>query len=259
MRSAIFITVRSDSIRLPKKAFIKILGKTVLEHVINRAKLTKEFDEIIVCTTCRRVDDDIKKIAFENNVKVFRGSCEDKLDRWNKAAKKYNVDYVVTFDADDLFCSYKLMDMAARQIAEEKCDFIESPAGLICGAFTYAFTSAALERVCEIKNTSDTEMMWVYFRDSGIFSTASLENVPSYFFNSNYRMTLDYPEDVQFFESIFNHFKCVNNDIPLADIVRYLEQNPEIAKINIQRQQEFLDNQKRKTHLILKEGIKSDG
>jgi len=39
----------------------------------------------------------------------------------------------------------------------------------------------------------------------------------------------------------------------LADIVKYLREHPEIAKINIGRQQEFLANQQAKMHLVLKE------
>lgn len=255
MRKAIFITIRMDSSRLPSKTMKTILGKPVLEHIVQRAKLAKEFDEVIVCTTERKVDDQVAECATKLGASVFRGSLEDKLERWHGAAKMYDIDYIVTFDGDDLFCDPYLLDKGACQISSGKYDFIEAPDGLICGSFTYAFSSKALDKVCEIKNSEDTEMMWTYFKDTGLFKVGKLENVEDIYFNDDMRMTLDYPEDYEFFTKVFEHFQCDKNDIPLKTIVEYLLQNPEIPKINIGRQQEFLDNQKKKTKLVLKENL----
>ncbi len=252
MKRAIFITVRMDSSRLPNKTMKKILGKPVLEHVINRAKRATKFDGIVVCTTARELDDGIAELAQACGVEVYRGSLEDKLERWNGAATEYGVDYIVTFDGDDLFCDPYLLDKGAEQIAEGKHDFIEIPPGLICGAFTYAFTSKALKKVCEIKATDETEMMWTYFKDTGLFKTGYLANIEDIYFSDEYRLTLDYPEDFTFFAEVFEHFNCVDNDVPLREIVAYLKEHPEISGINIGRQKEFLENQKRRTKLILK-------
>lgn len=252
MRKAIFITVRTDSSRLPNKTMREILGKPVLEHVISRARRATKFDEVVVCTTRREVDDGIAELARRNGVRVYRGSLEDKLERWNGAAGEYGVDCIVTFDGDDLFCDPYLLDKGAEQIAGGRLDFIGPPDGLICGAFTYAFTAGALKKVCEIKGTDDTEMMWTYFKDTGLFRTGCLEGVEDVYFSSDYRLTLDYPEDLDFFTKVFGHFNCVDNDVPLKDIVAYFREHPEVPEINIGRQQEFLDNQKKKTRLVLK-------
>lgn len=253
MKKGIFITIRKDSSRLPNKAVREILGHPVMELIIKRAKLAKNFDTVIVCTTTRPIDDEIEEIAKRNGTLVYRGSLHDKLERWNGAAKAFGIDYIVTFDGDDLFCEPKLLDMGAEQIETRGLDFIEAPQGLICGAFTYAFTAKALDKVCEIKASEDTEMMWTYFKDSGLFNTGVLENVPAIYFSDEIRSTLDYPEDFEFYTNIFEHFQCEENDVDLADIVKYLREHPEIAKINIGRQQEFLANQQAKMHLVLKE------
>ena len=89
VRKAIFITIRKDSSRLTDKAVRDMYGSKVMEMIIKRAKLAKSFDEIIVCTTTRDVDDEIEQISLNMGVKVFRGSLMDKLERWNGAAKEY--------------------------------------------------------------------------------------------------------------------------------------------------------------------------
>lgn len=252
MRKALFITVRKDSSRLPGKTMLRILGVPVLGLIIKRAKLARSFDEVIVCTTTRPLDDEVVKVAEEYGASTYRGSLEDKLERWHGAAKAYDIDYIVTFDGDDLFCDPKLLDMGAEQIEHSGQDFIEAPSGLICGAFTYGFTAKALDKVCKIKASKETEMMWTYFKDTGLFKCGCLENVPKVYFNDKIRATLDYPEDFEFFTKVFEHFQCPENDVGLDEIVEYLVLHPELTAINIGRQQDFLANQKARTHLDLK-------
>lgn len=252
MKKAIFITVRSDSSRLPNKALMEILGKTTIELVISRAKKVKNVDEIVLCTTIRHIDDRIVEIAKRCGIKYFRGSLEDKLDRWLGAVNKFGIDFFVTMDGDDLLCDPGLIDLSINQIENTNCDFIRAPKGLICGAFTYCIKAKALEKVCNIKDTSDTEMMWVYFEDTGLFNVCDLDIKDTIFFNNNIRLTLDYPEDFEFFKKIFESLNCINNDVPLKEIITFLMKNPAIININSFRQQDFLDNQKRKTKLMVK-------
>jgi spore coat polysaccharide biosynthesis protein SpsF len=253
MKSAIFITVRSDSSRLPQKALLPILGKPTIEMVILRAKLVKNADTVIVCTTERPIDDEIVEIAGRCGVQHFRGSLEDKLDRWLGATRQFNIDFFVTADGDDLLCDPELMEAGIEQLKTTDVDFLEAPEGLICGSFTYGIRSSALEQVCTLKGTSDTEMMWVYFKDTGRFKVATLAVQDPVFFNPDIRMTLDYEEDLAFFQAIFQHYQCLNNDIPLRVIVPFLKEHPEIVQLNAFRHQDWATNQKLKAKLILKD------
>lgn len=253
MRKAIFITARTDSNRLPNKALLKILGRSVIELIILRAKKVKSVDDIILCTTDRPIDDDIVKIAKKCEVEYFRGSLEDKLERWFGTTNKFKVDFFVTMEGDDLFCDPELIDISIKQMETSDCDFIKSPKGLVVGAFEYCLKTSSLEKVCDIKNTSDTEMMWVYFENTGLFKVCDLNINDTIFFNDKIRLTLDYPEDFEFFTKIFENLNCQNNDIPLRDIIKFLRKYPELIDINSFRQKDYLENQKRKTKLLLKE------
>ena len=252
MKNAIFITVRSDSSRLPNKAVLPILGKPTIEMVMRRAKLVRNADAVVVCTTQRSVDDQIVELAEKCGVLFFRGSLDDKLDRWCAATRKFSIDYFVTMDGDDLLCEPELMTIGIDQLKTTDIDFIEAPEGLICGSFTYGIRTSALEKVCKIKGTNDTEMMWVYFKDTGYFKVGTLAVQDSLFFDPSIRMTLDYQEDFDFFNAIFNHFQCVSNSTPLREIVPFLREHPEIVKLNAFRHQDWAANQKKKTRLVLK-------
>lgn len=259
IKKAIFITVRTNSTRLPKKALLKIGGKTTIEHLIERVKRSQGADGVVLCTTERPEDDVLVGIAQKHGIEYFRGSENDKLERWRGAAEKFGVEFFVTADGDDLFCESELIDLAFKQYEEKNPDFIKGD-GVVgvdvpCGAFSYAVKTEALKKVCQIKDTNDTEMMWPYFEDTGLFNCQKLEGVPKAYKKPEIRMTLDYPDDFKFFETVINNLKPIKPDFNLKDILHYLDEHPEVVKINQYLQNQFRDNQKNKTKLILKKHV----
>ncbi len=250
MKKAIFITVRTGSTRLPNKSLLKINGKHTIEYVINASKKSKYADVIILCTTNNESDDVLCEIAKNNGIQYFRGSEKDKLERWNQACKKFNIDFFITADGDDLFCTPELIDLGFKQyLDDQSIDFIKSDE-VICGTFTYGIKSSALKKVCQIKNTDETEMMWVYFTDTGLFNVECLKNINPLFCRDDIRMTLDYIEDFIFFKNIIENFK--NIDYNLVDIIGYIDLNPDVKKINFHRHQEWRKNQINKTKMEIK-------
>ena len=79
MKSAIFITVRSKSTRLPNKCYMQIRNKPTIQYVIDSAKKSKLSDLIVLCTTKNEEDDHLCQLAKENDIEFFRGSEKDKL------------------------------------------------------------------------------------------------------------------------------------------------------------------------------------
>ena len=252
MKNAIFITVRTASTRLPKKCLLEINEKPVIERLIARLIRSKKTDGIVLCTTELADDDILCRIARDKGIQYYRGSVKDKLARWLGAVEKYGVDFFVTADGDDVFCEPELIDLAFEQYSKSKPDFIEGK-DLVCGAFTYGIKAGALRKVCENKDTDDTEMMWVYFNETGLFKVEELKGVPAIFRRPDIRMTLDYEDDFTFFKTITEHFEAQGNaDFTLREVLAYLDQNPQVIKINQYLQEKFLENQRSKTRLILK-------
>ena len=249
MRKAIFITVRSASSRLPEKCYLPIKGKPTIQYVIEQAKKSKLADIIVLCTTRNKEDDELCKIAIKNSITYSRGSETDKLERWPSAAKKYNIEFFVTADGDDLFCSNELFDLAFKQYEKTKVDFIEGE-DLVCGSFTYGIKTSALSEVCHRKLTDDTEMMWTYFKDTGIFETDTLKNVPKIYKRNDIRMTLDYEDDLKFFTTVIEE---LNKDkFNTRDVLKLIDKQDKIKKINFYLQETWSQNQKQKTNLEFK-------
>jgi len=259
---AIFITVRTGSKRFLQKCLKEVAGKKAIERVIGRAKRSRKADVIVLCTTWLPEDQVLCDIAWDNLIRLSKGSAEDKLVRWEEATEKFKVDFFVTFDGDDLLCDPELADLAFEQHDRTGADFIEAP-NVPTGAFTYGIATTALNKVCEIKGTRDTEMMVPYFKlcqnwmfdgvivhSRKIFKVEQLENIPEDLQRFEIRMTMDYPDDLKFFDNIYKHFG--DTDFTLRDVIAYLDANPEVIKINQYLQERYLENQHRLTGVILK-------
>ena len=57
------IQARTGSSRLPGKILMKVAGKTLLEHMIERISNSKKLDKIVIATTTKNTDDVIVTIA----------------------------------------------------------------------------------------------------------------------------------------------------------------------------------------------------
>jgi len=247
MKKAIFITVRTNSTRLPGKALLKINGKSTIELVINRAKKSQKAELIVLCTTEEPADNVLCETAERHGIFYFRGSTEDKLMRWKGATEKYGVEFFVTFDGDDLLCDPDLADLAFDQYERNKTDFIQCKS-VPCGAFTYGIKTEALNKVCEMKGTTDTEMMVPYFTETGLFRVEELEDVPEQLKRPEIRMTLDYKEDLRFFKAIYTYF----TNPALWEVLKFLDEHPNVCRINAHLQEMYLYNQRQKARVVLK-------
>tara|TARA_R110002096_G_scaffold77575_3_gene182553 strand:+ start:1529 stop:2284 length:756 start_codon:yes stop_codon:yes gene_type:complete len=242
---AIFVSVRTGSTRLPRKALKKIREKTTIEYLIDRVKKSAHADKIVLCTTELSEDDALCEIATRSGIEFFRGSSPDKLKRWLGACKKYGIDFFVNADGDDIFFDSGLADLCFEQniFNSNKIDFIDGR-GLYNDV--YGISSSALELVCETKKDTDTEFIRPHFvKPAGRFRVHGIKDVPDKYKKKNIRMTLDYEEDLNFFETVIEHFENSNSEMKFDEILKFLDKNPDVVEINWFREQAWKDNQEK--------------
>jgi len=238
MRTAVFITVRMKSTRLPRKALLKIKGRTTIEHLIDRVKSAKLPDLVVLCTSTHPDDKILTELAKKNGIEAFRGSPEDKLDRYLKAAKEYGIDFIVNVDGDDILCDPTLIDRTIEHFKRTKADCIVWR-GFPAGAVPTGIKVESLEKVCEFKDEKDTEVWGGYFTDTGLFKVEYLD-AEEELRHPEIRMTLDYPEDLEFFKAIFERLYVPSKIFSLNDVIELLKKNPDIVEINKHRQEEYM-------------------
>lgn len=242
---ATFITARTGSSRLPGKLLLQIMGKPVIEHLIERVKQAKLPQQIVLCTTVLPEDDPLEQIATRTDILTFRGHPIDILMRWLKAAEHYRVNFIVSADGDDIFCDPEHIDKIVEHFLKTNADYIACR-GLPFGAGPTGIKAEALRKVCELKLDEDTEGQSRYFTQTGLFQVEYLDITDPALNHPEIRMTLDYPEDFEFFKAVFQHLYKPGKVFGLRDIVRFLEQHPEIVQLNQHMQKAYEERFKAK-------------
>jgi len=234
-----FITVRTSSTRLPKKCLLSFGESTVLNHIIRRA--VSYGIEPIVCTSISKDDDIIEEIANKEGVKCYRGSLDNKLQRWLDCAMHFNIDTFHTIDADDPFFDGDEMKVSMRMLQEEGLDMVEPTKSSSAGGASvgYSLTADIVKKACNgLDKDTDTEMMWHYIEKVSDLKTKILPETRKNI--TKIRLTLDYEEDYWLLESVR---RILGNPVSRDKVEQLFLSNPDMYKINWFRNEEWYKNQ----------------
>tara|TARA_B110000014_G_C20106308_1_gene581829 strand:- start:1312 stop:2112 length:801 start_codon:yes stop_codon:yes gene_type:complete len=234
----IFIPARLDSSRLEQKHLSKINGKPALLHLIERLQNCKKIRNIIVCTTNNPSDNLLVKLLDEQKIKYFRGNEKDILQRFLDSAKKFETDVIIDVEGDKIYTDPFYVDEIVKNFSQnENLDFIIgndsekkfNPTNHVVHGFVPAGIHVrALEKICKIKKTNDTETGYrEFFLTPGMFKSQYilLNNIK---FPQRVRLTLDYKEDLELAERIFGE---LGTNFNIHQVSKLFIQKPELLEI----------------------------
>ena len=118
----ILIQARTDSKRLPRKMLMNLGEHKLIEWVIIRSKKSKKANNVILATSNKNIDDELVDVVSKLNIKIFRGSEEDVLGRFNEASNLYKSTNIVRVCADNPFIDYVEIDRLIDFFNCKKCD-----------------------------------------------------------------------------------------------------------------------------------------
>ena len=131
----IIIQARMGSTRLPGKILKKLLDKEILLWSYDRCKLSKA-NEIIIATSIQKNNDILENIFINNNIKYYRGSENDLLDRYYQIAKQYENNgnlNIIRITSDCPFVDTNMINSMIDFFENNKYDYIinHSPNAII--------------------------------------------------------------------------------------------------------------------------------
>jgi len=148
----IIIQARIGSTRLPGKVLNKIGDKNLLEHVLYRLSKLKHSTKIVIATTDLEQDNDIEDFCIENDVRYFRGSELNVLERYYLCAKQNSFDHVVRITGDNPFIDIYELDNLIKLHLDTSADYSRSFAQLPKGCGSEIFNYTALEKSYKLGN-----------------------------------------------------------------------------------------------------------
>jgi len=226
------IQARMNSTRLPGKVLMNIDEKfPALFYTLEQLKNSKLLEKIIIATSSNQEDNDIEKFCRKYDIKCFRGSLENVLDRYYQCAKEFGITTIVRIPADKPLIDPEIVDEVIQKFKENSFDCVTNfqPSTIPSGTEVEIFSFSALETAWKNASSAfDKEHVTPYIYKNKeqfkIFNVVNKEDL------SNFRWALDYKEDLELIRKIV--MKIEKRPILTRDIINLLNKEKELIKIN---------------------------
>jgi spore coat polysaccharide biosynthesis protein SpsF len=232
MKITAIVQARMGSTRLPRKVLRDLGGQTVLARVLRRLARASRIHELIVATTDSASDLDVVAECARLQVSCFRGSENDVLGRYLRAAEECRSDVIVRVTSDCPLIDPEVVD-------EVVAACITNHADLSCNDVPHTFPRGLDVEVFSIETLNRVHAMadqayqrehvtpLVYERPH-IFRTYSVKGDRDL---SHLRWTVDTAEDLQLIRAIYARFEN-RDDFGWREALALVDSHPELTEIN---------------------------
>lgn len=238
MKTAAIVQARSSSTRLPGKVLKELpfgSGITVLQQVIRRLRKSRRLDDIIIATTTDKSDEEIIRLSEKENVKWFKGSMDDVLERYYLAAKENGLDTVVRVTSDCPCIDPEIIDILIDEHITVKADYTWNalPRTFPHGFDAEVFGFDILEKIHkQAKQAFEREHVCPYVRSNPQMFKINSVKASERFHAPDIRVTIDTESDYILLCAVFDYLYAKNNFFSAEDIIRLFDSKPWLKAIN---------------------------
>jgi len=251
------VQARMSSSRLPGKVLKPLAGEPSLIRMLERVERSQRIKKVVVATSADPSDDAIAKLCEDRGILCSRGSLEDVLDRFYRAACVWHPEYVVRLTGDCPLIDPELVDRCIEECIVTQADYATNaldptyPDGLDVEVIRYHCLQKAWS---EASLRSDREHVTPYiYRNGSRFHLHSIRNSEDH---SKLRWTVDEEIDYYVVAKIFEGLYEVNPNFSWLDALAYVETHSELKDWNskisrnegLKRSMELDHKQPRETH-----------
>jgi len=229
------VEARMTSSRLPGKPLLKVLEKTMIEHLLLRLKSVPSIDTIVLATTTNHTDDVLVKEAENLGVKVFRGDENDVMQRVIDASESVEASTIVEITGDCPIIDPQIVEQCIRMFKYNNADYVSNviPRSYPDGMDTQIFSLKTLKKSASMtKNIIDREHVSLHIRKNPkIFNQIHLVAPPELHWPS-LGLTLDEIGDYELIKLLIEKLNKKNFCFSCLDVVNFLKKNTEFLNLN---------------------------
>jgi spore coat polysaccharide biosynthesis protein SpsF (cytidylyltransferase family)/sialic acid synthase SpsE len=228
---ACIVAARLKSSRLKEKAKLKIGKLSSLELCLKNCLTFRNVDKVFLATSTVPQDNELIKYKYSEDVIFHQGDPDDVIQRYLDIVRKYKIDVFIRVTGDMPFVSIEITDYLLKDHFLSGADYTVAK-DFAVGTSVEIINSSALEKVKSyFPNAEYSEYMTWYFQNNENYFNLNFVDLPEKFVR-NYRLTIDYKEDLDMFNHIQKHFDSTGNKQTIENIFKFLDENKNIANIN---------------------------
>lgn len=230
----VIVQARMSSRRLPGKVMLPLAGVPMLQRQLERLSRSRMITQRVVATTCNQEDDVIEALCRQMGVEIFRGSEDDVLDRYYRAAESVKADIVVRVTADCPMVDPALLDQVVQQFLQHAVAYASNvgeqpsyPNGFEVEVCAFDALATAWR---DAQWRSEREHVTPYLiKHPELFPRVTQSSPINY---ASMRVTVDYAEDYAVVNDVFTALFVDNPDFSVGDVVSYIEKHPDVLAPN---------------------------
>jgi spore coat polysaccharide biosynthesis protein SpsF len=239
MKIGAIIQARTSSSRLPNKV-LKTLpygsNISILQQVIRRVKKSQLINEIIVATTTEKSDIKIIEIANKEDVRYFKGSLTNVLERYYFSAKENSLDLIVRVTSDCPCIDPEIIDLVINEHLKNDNDYTSNifKRTFPHGVDTEVFSFKSLEEAYfNAKEDFEKEHVTPYIHrtNKNKYKIGHIEASEKYY-APDIRITVDTEEDYALLSVIYDYLFEKDNFFGTKDIISLFKDKPYLKIIN---------------------------
>jgi spore coat polysaccharide biosynthesis protein SpsF (cytidylyltransferase family) len=228
---AVVIAGRLKSSRLKRKALLPIGEITSVEKCIQSCLKLPDTSYTILATSIDEEDSELEHFTYSPQVIFHTGHPDDVIQRYLDIVNKLNIDIIYRVTADMPYVSEKVAEILLRKHFLQGADYTSAVEAAVGTAPEVINVQALREVKQHFPNADYSEYMTWYFQNNKEHFRVKLVDLPKDLIR-NYRLTLDYQEDLD----LFNKIQCYLDEKKLPETIEnifaYLDANPDIASLN---------------------------
>jgi len=227
----VVVACRMKSSRLKKKATLKINGIASVERCLQNCRLISDVDEVVLATSTNEEDAILENYTLGGKVKFWRGESDDVIKRYLGACEEYGIDVIIRVTADCPVVSPEIAKLLLKSHIETGADYTAA-VNCAVGTGSEIYNVAALQKVIALLGDAEHSeyMTWYMQNNTEIFNVNFVE-LPDEL-KRDYRLTLDYPEDLEMFNKLYMLLDEQGVEPTLLNIFEILDGNSSIYEIN---------------------------
>lgn len=149
----LIIQARLSSTRFPNKIQADLLGKPILEHVVERCHEAKLVDLVVIAAP--------HKLGLCMNERLFIGSEHNVLERYYECARFYGFDVIVRITSDCPLIMPSEIDRCVERILERDTHYVTNRPAMQDGFDVEVFTFQALEEAFRRGEFDEHVTTWI--------------------------------------------------------------------------------------------------
>ncbi len=227
------LQARTSSSRLPGKVLLPLLGQPMILRQIERLKRAKRMDGLVLATSTDPSDDALAYTIAASGMPVHRGALDNVLERVIGAAAPFHPEWIVRLTGDCPLTDPQLIDSLIDDTLAAGAEYGSTalaptfPDGLDAEIVRFDLLR---QIASEPRTQSEREHVTLaVHRNPERFKLHSVTGSPDL---SDMRWTVDEPRDLAFVTAIFEALYPSNPVFGTGDILRLLQQRPELAGMN---------------------------